>query len=502
MPPKPVAPTPLATAAGPGQAPPAEVDVDGTSSDRPEAVDEPSADDGPDAPAEVDVDDTAPQADGATDGPGSDPTSGSPADDESADETPPPGESAEAPPDEAPSDEEPQNEVDGEDEEAVAMPVAENSASAASEEGLRDLRIGSAAEPDRYKLYERLSRGNHGDLYRGALLIDDVEVPVALKVSWGEEGLLEAARDKWLKQAEILRSLEHPAVVKVREVFEGAEPHEVGQAGDPKRVICMAMNWVDGISLDQWVKANPDRTVSDVAFLLGPVASALDYLHQGIGGRSVLHRNLKPANVLVQPDGGIRLVGFGTARLQKLDAQMTIVGTPAWMPPEVLNGQPYDSAADRWSLGALTFYLLVGSAPPLLNERKAAEQLLAEPRVAGNSAVVEHVVSMLAIDPADRPDPATAWLAALHAAVDAAPTAPVPAAQPAPPTPATAPPVPPPPAPPPAPGGQAPPPPPPLPGGQPPQGGAPPAEPIGGYPIPGAPVSPEPPKKKGWFRKG
>jgi serine/threonine protein kinase len=261
-----------------------------------------------------------------------------------------------------------------------------------------------------------VSKGNDGDLWKAALPIDDVEIPVAVKISWGVEGDLEEHREKWLKQAEILRSLEHPALMKVREVFEGAEPHPPGAAGAPK-VICMVMNWVEGTPLDQWVKEHPDRTLDDVVRVLGPVASGLEYLHTGIAGRPVLHRNVKPANILVSGDGSVRLVGFGTARLMKLDAQMTIVGTPAWMPPEILNGQQYDSAADRWGFGAVTFYLITGSAPPLLNVAKARTMLSEAPLTAGNESLIDHLIALLQIEPESRPPSTIAWLQELNSLV-------------------------------------------------------------------------------------
>ncbi|MCX7621547.1 MAG: serine/threonine protein kinase [Acidimicrobiales bacterium] len=278
------------------------------------------------------------------------------------------------------------------------------------------LRVGPVDDPDRYKLFSRVSKGNDGDIWKAALPIDDVDLPVAIKISWGVEGDLDEHREKWLKQAEILRSLEHPALMKVREVFESAEPHAPGEAGTPK-CICMAMNWVDGIPLDQWVKAHPDRTLDDLLRVLGPVASGLEYLHTGIAGRSVLHRNVKPANVLVSEDGTVRLVGFGTARLMKLDAQMTIVGTPAWMPPEILNGQTYDSAADRWGFGAVVFYLVTGSPPPLLNVDKARTMLQEAPLMARNDALIDHVISLLAIEPQSRPESTITWLQEFHSLI-------------------------------------------------------------------------------------
>ncbi len=399
------------------------------------------------------------------------------------------------------------------------------------------LRMGPSDSPDRYELVEHRSTGADGELWSANLLIDDVAIPVAIKVNSPEsEEDLDDARQRWLRQAEILRSLEHPALVKVREVFESTAAHAPGEPGEGS-TICLVMNWVDGKPLNTWCKANPNRTLADCVRLLGPVATALDYLHTGIGGRPVLHRDLKPGNILVSNDGQVRLVGFGTARLMKMDSAMTIVGTPAWMPPEVLNGEPYDSAADRWGLGAVAFYLFTSTPPPLLNIDRAREELAATSLVGGKPLVIDHLLALLDGDPTTRPSSCTTWLRGLDDLIVAPPTpsmsppappaldpngsAPSPLAPPmAPPPPPVVPPPPPspspsgaadqgwqvpppagapPPAPPPAP--PAPPMAPPAPPMPPPAGAPPIPQPIspppllGGPPIPGGPISPDPKKK-------
>ena len=308
----------------------------------------------------------------------------------------------------------------------TSTPAAEPAAVPQEATSADGWRVGPVDEPDRYTLHERHSRGKEGDLWRAGLTIDDVEIPIALKVTHPEDvDDLDAAKARWQRQAELLRSLEHPALVKVRDLFFGPAPHRPGSSDPGTTVLCMAMNWVDGQRLDDWVKANPARTLDDVLPLLEVIASALDYLHTGVGGRAVLHRNLKPGNILVEGTD-VRLVGFGTARLLKLDAQMTIVGTPAWMPPEVLNGDPYDQAADLWSLGAIAYYLITGSPPPLLSIEKARDGLAASPLLAGHPGLLDVIVALLDPTPGQRPASAGTALTEARAAMAAPPAPPAP----------------------------------------------------------------------------
>lgn len=176
-------------------------------------------------------------------------------------------------------------------------------------------RIGPLGEPDRYELLELRSSGGEGQLWRGSLDVDGVQIVVAVKsrstyVTRNDN--LTEWRTRWQRQAELLRSLDHPGLVKVRDIFfEGPLPHAAGAADPTTNTLYLVMNWVEGPSLDEWVARNPNHDILDSAKVLGRLAAAVDYLHSGaVTGSPVLHRDIKPANVIVTDRGAV-LVNFG-----------------------------------------------------------------------------------------------------------------------------------------------------------------------------------------------
>ncbi len=179
----------------------------------------------------------------------------------------------------------------------------------------------------------------------------------------GQVPNIEDWASRWRSQAEILRSLDHPNLVKVREVFKGPVAHQQG-AADPASIgLYLVMNWVEGANLEHWVESNPERSLVDSANVVVALAGAVDYLHSGTAtGSPVIHRDIKPANVLIDSAGDVKLVDFGVAHLDSRPS-MTVVGTPSFISPEVVSGAPATGASDRFSLGALAYFLLVGAVP-------------------------------------------------------------------------------------------------------------------------------------------
>ena len=269
--------------------------------------------------------------------------------------------------------------------------------------------VGPFADPDRYELVELTSRGAEGELWRGSILVDGQPLPVAIKILHSSSGLaLAEVSARWHQQAELLRSLEHGSLVKVRDVFEGPSPHAPGTADAQSRGLFLIMNWAAGESLPTWCATHADRDVLDATRIITRVAGAVDYLHSGkaTAGVPVLHRDIKPANVIV--DGAdVRLVDFGFARLA--GDQMTIAGTPSYLAPEVLAGAQPSEASDRYSLGATAYYVLTGEVPTP-NDIGAMKSRLVQVRgFEGREDIADHVLSMMARDPARRPSNIIEW---------------------------------------------------------------------------------------------
>ncbi len=101
---------------------------------------------------------------------------------------------------------------------------------------------------------------------------------------------------RWSEQVELLRSLQVPGVVRVRDGFLGPLPHAPDEAGEGT-TLYLVMNWVEGEALDEWVRRRPERDPFDALKLLLGVAAALDLMHSGgaTGGIPVVHRDVKPS---------------------------------------------------------------------------------------------------------------------------------------------------------------------------------------------------------------
>ena len=277
------------------------------------------------------------------------------------------------------------------------------------------LCAGPYDDPDRYQLVQLRSRGGEGELWRSTLSIDGVPLPVAVKViNEANNDRLEDWSRRWQQQAEILKTLDHPSLVKVRDTFEGPVPHAPGMADSNSRSLFLVMNWVNGESLVEWVARNPGRDLLDSTRIIARIAGAVDYLHSGASmGKAVLHRDIKPANVLIDGNN-ICLVDFGFARLMSGEP-MTLAGTPYYMAPEVVGGGVFGEASDRYALGATAYYTIVGE-PPTLGDFAGMRVKLTRARgVDGRVDLADHVLAMMNPDPAQRPANTVEWAQALAA---------------------------------------------------------------------------------------
>ena len=197
-----------------------------------------------------------------------------------------------------------------------------------------------------YRLIRPLGRGGMANVYLA--LQESVQREVALKVM--SPTLLGDPEfgERFLREARIAASLRHPNVVQV---------HDVGQQ-DGHHFI--AMEYLSGGPI--LTRRSPRPDVETALHITQEIALALDYAHR----HGVVHRDIKPDNILLREDGTPVLTDFGIARAGTA-ARMTrtgaIVGTPHYMSPEQARGQPLDGRADLYSLGVLLHELLVGHVP-------------------------------------------------------------------------------------------------------------------------------------------
>ncbi|WP_433529280.1 protein kinase domain-containing protein [Micromonospora sp. CA-263727] len=250
---------------------------------------------------------------------------------------------------------------------------------------------------ERYRLGERVAAGGMGAVWRctDVLLGRVVAVKVLLPGLTADPEFTARFR----AEARMLAALRHPGVVAV---------HDVGQAtlADGGHVDYLVMEYVDGEPLTARLRRvgrlDPVTTMSVVA----QTAEALHAAHLA----GIVHRDVKPGNLLVKPDGRVVLVDFGIARsgaTAGITAAHTVLGTASFMSPEQAAGQPISGASDIYALGAVAYLCLTGR-PPFVGDNPldvALRRLREEPPPLPSdvSAPVASVVSRaMARDPAGR----------------------------------------------------------------------------------------------------
>ena len=284
---------------------------------------------------------------------------------------------------------------------------------------MSELWVGPLDDPDRMRLGPAVAAGAEGVLYRAYIDTPYGPLQIALKMLHpGHLGNLSEWMDRWRTQVELLVRVRVPGLVAVRGGFVGALPHPPGQADASARSLYLHMDWVEGIPLDRWIRAQPDAEPEQLLATLVPVAAALDLLHSGAAtdGVAVVHRDVKPANILIRPGGDTVLVDVGTLRNTAVDTRRSgVVGTPGYIAPEVRAEAAYSPASDRYALGAVAFFLLTHDEPPPEAEIDELRRRLAQaPLLDGRLDVVDHVAAMLAPDPDARPTSAANWVAQLR----------------------------------------------------------------------------------------
>jgi tetratricopeptide (TPR) repeat protein len=215
----------------------------------------------------------------------------------------------------------------------------------------------------RYRVEARLGQGATGEVFA---VVDDVGQPAALKRLLPHAAMVERAQRRLAREAQVLRQLRHPNVVPVFEVDTDTA------TGLP----FLVMERIDGASIASWLAGARDvglRVASEamagpgdpwqrIARVVAGVARAVAAAH-AVG---VLHRDLKPGNVLLRRDGTPVVVDFGLAsdeRAATCTATGDVLGTPNYMAPEQARGEHATAASDVYGLGALLFELLTGNPP-------------------------------------------------------------------------------------------------------------------------------------------
>jgi hypothetical protein len=269
----------------------------------------------------------------------------------------------------------------------------------------------------RYRLVNRIAAGGMGTVWQG--WDERLRRPVAIKQLHPQPGLSGAAadmvNDRAMREARITARLHHPHAITVFDVVE--------QDGQP----CLIMQYLPSTSLQAILNDRGTLAPIEVARIGAEIASALAAAHQA----GIVHRDVKPGNVLIAEDGAANITDFGISHALgdvTLTSTGMVTGTPAYLAPEVARGSESTFAADVFSLGA-TLYAAVEGAPPFGTDENPMAVLH---KVASGQVIPPHragplgplLTRMLAADPAGRPAmiDVARTLSALHSDAVTAPT--------------------------------------------------------------------------------
>ena len=205
----------------------------------------------------------------------------------------------------------------------------------------------------RYVLDTKIGHGATGSIWaatdqllRRRVALKKIDIPFGIAPAEAEE-----LRERTLREARAVAALTNPHIVTVYDILAGPDTDPV-----------IVMELLEGRSLARTLSAIGRIPPEQAATIGVAVASALAAAH----GRGIVHRDVKPANILIGRDSMVKLTDFGTAR-GRLDSTLTgiglVVGSPAYIAPELVTGSPAGPAADAWSLGCTLFACVEGRPP-------------------------------------------------------------------------------------------------------------------------------------------
>ncbi|MDL4777586.1 serine/threonine-protein kinase [Actinomadura xylanilytica] len=248
----------------------------------------------------------------------------------------------------------------------------------------------------RFTLLEELGRGGMGVVWRArdSVLGRQVAIKQLLPLSGGSPDVQETMRARMLREARAAAQLAHRNAVTVHDVL-------LDQGS-----VLIVMELVKAVTLNKTVECEGPLPPARVAAIGLDMLDVLAEAH----GLGIIHRDVKPANVLVQKDRSIKLADFGIARFEgdpTLTEAGAIIGTPAYMAPEQIRGLDSSPATDLWGLGVTLFYAVEGlSAFGRPSPTAAMAAVLTDPPLSpqrARSPLGPLLMSLLTKDPSDRP---------------------------------------------------------------------------------------------------
>lgn len=215
-----------------------------------------------------------------------------------------------------------------------------------------------AAEPvgeriGNYRILKKIASGGMARLYL-CCGVEDVALRAVVKVLRPEGFRDETVRSRFLREGELCTGMEHPGIVRIFET------------GAWRESCYIVMEWIDGRNLEELKNAGVDFSVENALEIAWRIGDALRWAWNAC---RLLHRDVKPANIMIDVAGNVKLLDFGIAkRLDENSAALTMtgrsLGTPRFMSPEQFLGRrDIDCRSDIYSLGATLYYMLSGKYP-------------------------------------------------------------------------------------------------------------------------------------------
>ncbi|HIB63948.1 MAG TPA: serine/threonine protein kinase [Phycisphaerales bacterium] len=212
-------------------------------------------------------------------------------------------------------------------------------------------------ELDGFVLTEALGAGSNSKVYLG-VPADTLnrDSAVACKILNEEANKGKDTLARYGREIRIAHKLDHPGIVKMY------------SWGEQSNLLFIIMEYVEGGTLADLIK--PDLPLSEAYSYMGQIATALQHAHEN----DIVHRDIKPANILMQ-DGFCKISDFGLGRALQDDVSLTkegtVLGTPAYIAPEQIQGKKPTAACDQYALGVLFYELLTGVRPFISNDSVA-----------------------------------------------------------------------------------------------------------------------------------
>ena len=209
------------------------------------------------------------------------------------------------------------------------------------------MKIGQIVK-ERYEILEILGEGGMAFVYKAR--DTQLERFVAIKTLKPNYVNQETFVDRFKREAKTAANLNHPNIVQIFDWGIEEEPYFV-------------MEYIEGNTLTSIIAKNKTISLSDILFIGAQVSSGLHAAHQ----KGLVHRDIKPGNIMITPDGKVKVTDFGIVSLQNEESDITktgsILGTASYISPEQAQGKPVSIESDLYSLGTVLYELIAGKAP-------------------------------------------------------------------------------------------------------------------------------------------